>query len=165
MQPILILASRCSGPEALLAERLKNRRNQPKADLYCQKTPRRSERVYEHLFLGEAGCGALILQPFDPGDAGRLTQPAVFERGLGVDEENLRDLLGGPAIVEQQQRVRAAAHRTRRLPAHHQKQVRPVLGREKLSAHAAERIRVREQFLVPRADFLGVGVCLAELRL
>jgi hypothetical protein len=44
-------------------------------------------------------------------------------------------------------------HRARCLPAHHQKQVCPVLGREKEPAHEAKRIRVRERFLAPETDF------------
>jgi hypothetical protein len=114
------------------------------------------------LLLVEVGCGALVIQPFEPGDAGCLIQPTVFADRLGVDEQSLGDLLGAPAIVQQQQRVHASVHRARRLPAHHQKQLGPVLGAENHSAQEGERIRVPDRFLAPLADFFGVGVYQAS---
>jgi hypothetical protein len=38
------------------------------------------------LFLVDGGVGTLVVQPFEPGDAGRMVEPTVFADRLGVDE-------------------------------------------------------------------------------
>jgi hypothetical protein len=45
------------------------------------------------LFLVEVGCGALVLQPFNTGDAERMIQPAVFVHGLVFDAVSVLGLV------------------------------------------------------------------------
>ena len=83
---------------------------------------------------------AHIGQALDPGTALRRVEAHVLAHRLGVDEQRLRNPLGRPAVVEQQQRVHPPVCRTVRLATHHRQKVGPVRGGQHSTSHAPQQI-------------------------